>query len=66
MKVISYFDCNNKEYWAQEIKKSDWAAAPLLITFLDKKTFFENRGEGGKILLLGCRWKRLPCLCTHC
>lgn len=52
MNIISYFDCENKEYWAKEIRKSDWTAAPLLFTFLDKETFVKNRGEGGKILLL--------------
>ena len=52
MEIISYFDSDNKEHWAGEIQKSDWAPAELLVTFLDKKTFVENRGEGGKILLL--------------
>lgn len=52
MKVINYFDSDNKKYWLRELKKSDWSAGELLCSYIDENTFFKMRGEGAKILLL--------------
>lgn len=51
MEIINYFDCNNKQHWLAEIKKSDWRAAPTLAGFLESGTFFEMLGDGVLLLL---------------
>lgn len=51
MKIINYFECDNREHWLAEIKKSDWRAAPTLAGFLESGTFFENLGDGILLLL---------------
>lgn len=51
MKIINYFECDNREHWLAEIKKSDWRAAPTLAGFLENGTFFENLGDGILLLL---------------
>ena len=52
MKVISFFDSENKEHWIEEIRKSDWNAGPFLAKMLTDGTFFETVGEGSEVLLL--------------
>ena len=52
MEILEYFSCNNKEYWLNEIKKSDWRGGTILASFIEEEKFFKLRGEGGKILLL--------------
>lgn len=51
MKIINYFDCNDREHWLSEIKKSDWGATPTLVGFLENGTFFEMLGDGVLLLL---------------
>lgn len=51
MKIINYFDRNDREHWLSEIKKSDWGATPTLVGFLENGTFFEMLGDGVLLLL---------------
>lgn len=51
MKIINYFDCNDRGHWLSEIKKSDWGATPTLVGFLENGTFFEMLGDGVLLLL---------------
>lgn len=51
MEIINYFECNNKQHWLDEIKKSDWRAALTLAEFLESGTFFEKLGDGILLLL---------------
>lgn len=51
MEIINYFECDNREHWLTEIKKSDWGATPTLVGFLENGTFFENLGDGVLLLL---------------
>lgn len=52
MKVVNYFEIDNQEYWINKIRQSDWTAGELLYSFVINNTFYINRGEGAKILLL--------------
>ncbi len=52
MKVISFYESENKEHWLSEIKKSDWNASAFLYKLLKENTFFENVGDNSKVLLL--------------
>ena len=51
MEILNYFDCNDREHWLAEIKKSDWRAASVLADFLESGTFFEKLGDGVLLLL---------------
>lgn len=51
MEIINYFESENKPHWIDEIKKSDWGAAPVLAGFLESGTFFEKLGDGVLLLL---------------
>lgn len=52
MRVISYYDSDNKKHWLNEIKKSDWSASAFLHKLLCENTFFNVMGERSKVLLL--------------
>lgn len=52
MKVIDFFESENKSNWLEQIKNSDWSAGPFLYKLLSENTFFEAVGEGSKVLLL--------------
>ena len=52
MKVISYYESDRREHWLAEIKRSDWRAGAFLYRLLSDGTFFENVGEGSRVLLL--------------
>ena len=52
MKIINFFDSDNKEHWLNEIKRGDWGAARFLYDLLSKGTFFDTVGEKSKVLLL--------------
>lgn len=34
MKIIEFFETDNKDYWLEEIKKSDWNAGQYLYKLL--------------------------------
>ncbi len=52
MKVIIYYESDRQEHWLAEIKRSDWRAGAFLYRLLRDGTFFENVGEGSRVLLL--------------
>ena len=52
MRVISYYDSENKEHWLGEIKKSDWSASVFLHKLLCENAFYNVMGERSKVLLL--------------
>ncbi|MBO5716200.1 MAG: GNAT family N-acetyltransferase [Clostridia bacterium] len=52
MKIINYFDTENKEYYLEKIAKSDWDAAHFLHYLLKDNNFFELVGENSRVLLL--------------
>ena len=52
MKVINFFDSDNKTHWLEQIKASDWRASAFLYELLSEGRFFDVTGEGSKVLLL--------------
>ena len=52
MKVINYFDSDNKAHWLEEIGRSDWRAGAFLRNLLSKGAFFDAVGEHSRVLLL--------------
>lgn len=52
MKIIEYFSADNRQYWLEQIKKSDWCAATLLHRLLAEGRAKELLGETTKVLLL--------------
>ena len=52
MKVINYFESDNKEHWISEIDRSDWRAGPFLARLLREEEFFDAVGENSRVLLL--------------
>lgn len=63
MKVINYFDAENKSHWLEEIKKSDWGAGAFLYKLLNEGLFFDTVGKKSKVLLL-TDGNRLVSFCT--
>lgn len=64
MKVVNYFDTDNKEHWLDAIGRSDWRAGPFLKNLLESGTFFETVGEGSLVLLL-TEGDELVSYCTY-
>ncbi len=64
MKILNYFETDNKEYWIEEISKSDWRAAAYLAGLLKDETFHEKYGEKSQLLLL-TEEDRLISFCTY-
>ena len=52
MKVINFFDEDNKEHWIGEIERSDWRAGAFLGRLLRNGEFFDAVGEDSRVLLL--------------
>ena len=52
MKVVNYFDCQNKEDLLAEIEKCDWGAGKFLHSMLRDGTIKKTLGEKTKVLLL--------------
>ena len=52
MKIVSYFDCDNKEELIQKIAVCDWSAARFLVQLLKEGTFYETLGGWGELYLL--------------
>lgn len=52
MRVVEYFEDNNKEYWLEQIKKSDWGAGQYLHYLLTQNTLKKLFGESTKVLML--------------
>ena len=52
MKVIDYFECNNRGYWLEQIAKTDWRSGKYLYELLKSNSFHKKVGIGAKVLLL--------------
>lgn len=52
MRIIRYYQSQDKEHWKNEIGKSDWSAAKLLYTLLDKNELKKMCGNSTEIYLL--------------
>ncbi|MBQ3889681.1 MAG: GNAT family N-acetyltransferase [Clostridia bacterium] len=52
MKVINYFESENKAHWLDELNRCDWRAGRFLHGLLRENTFFETVGDGSRVLLL--------------
>ena len=52
MEIKNYFECDNREHWFNEIKRSEWAAGTKLAEFLESGKFHETLGEGMVLMLI--------------
>ena len=52
LKVIDFFDSDDKQNWLEQIKNSEWRAGPFLHRLLTDGGFYEALGEGSRVLLL--------------
>ena len=52
MKIVSYFESDQKDDLTENIARCDWSAARFLVELLKKGTFFETLGGFGDIYLL--------------
>lgn len=64
MRIINYFESDNKDHWMNEIRKADWGAAEFLYELLSQGTFFSATGENSKVLLL-VEGDELISFCTY-
>ena len=52
MKIINFYETNNKEYWISKISKSDWGAGQYLAYLLQENKLFDLVGENSRVLML--------------
>ena len=52
MKVIEYFNIENKDYWLEKIENCDWDAGKYLAYLLRSNGLFDLVGDGSRVLLL--------------
>lgn len=52
MEIKEFYTTENKEYWLEQIKKSDWGAGQFLYTLLSENRLKELCGETTKVYLL--------------
>ena len=52
MKIIEYFTAENKEYWLNEIGKSDWGSGQYLYQLLRENTLKRMVGETALVPML--------------
>lgn len=52
MEVKEYYSLDDKEYWLNQIKMSDWGAGQYLYELLSKNKLKELCGESTKVFLL--------------
>ncbi len=64
MKILSYFETEDREHWYKEIGRSDWNAAPFLQWLIREERFFETLGERSRLLLL-TEGDELISFCTY-
>lgn len=63
MKVVNYFEVEDKEFWKKEIQKSDWGAGKYLYRLLENDKVQELFGESTKVFML-IEQKTLISFCT--
>ncbi|MBR5341025.1 MAG: GNAT family N-acetyltransferase [Erysipelotrichaceae bacterium] len=64
MKIIDYFEAEDKEYWLKELRKCKWSGGEFLCYLLDIGEFKKLCGETTRILLLTDKGKLLS-FCTY-
>ena len=52
MKILNYFDTDDRPHWLAELGRCDWAAGRYLCELLTNGSFFEIAGKSSKLLLL--------------
>lgn len=52
MKIIEYFEAENKEYWQEKIGESDWGAGKYLAQLLREGKLKGLVGENARVLML--------------
>lgn len=52
MKIIEYYNADNKDYWLSKIRESDWGAAEYLYQLLKNRELKRLVGESTKVLML--------------
>lgn len=52
MKILDYFNSENKSFWLSKIKESDWDAGQFLYHLLNEGKLKELVGEDTKVLML--------------
>ena len=52
MEIREFFSSSDKDYWLEQIGKSEWAAGKLLYELLGQNKFKELCGETAKVYLL--------------
>ena len=52
MKIIEYYNSQNKKHWKNEINKGNWSAAKLLFSLLDQEKLKEFCGNSSEVYLL--------------
>jgi len=63
MKIIEYFESENKKYWLSQIAKSDWGAGQYLSYLVKENKMFELVGERARVLML-IKGNELISFCT--
>ena len=64
MEIIEYYSSQNKEYWLNEIGKSDWGAGKYLYSLLKENKLKKLVGEEALVLLL-IEDNKLISFCTY-
>lgn len=64
MQVLDFEKTTDQEYWLEEIGKSEWRAAPYLVSLIREKKFKAEYGGSSKLLLL-TDGDRLISFCTY-
>ena len=64
MEVIEYLSCDNKQYWLDQIKKSDWRAGQKLAVLLEENKLKEKTGDSTLVPLL-VDGDKLVSFCTY-
>ena len=62
MKIIEYFTTENKDYWLNEIGKSDWGAGQYLYQLLRENSLKRMVGETALVPMLVDGDKRIAFL----
>ncbi len=63
MKILEYFNTENKDHWLKEISNCDWDAGQFLHSLLTENKLCELVGDGARVLLL-VEGDKLVSFCT--
>lgn len=63
MEIIEFFHADNKAYWLEKIKESDWGAGQYLYKLLSEQRLKQLVGENTKVLML-VDGEKLVSFCT--